>query len=266
VAGSSDLYEPAGRLPINSVNFITCHDGFTLNDLVTYEKKRNEANGEGNRDGVDNNISANYGVEGETNDSAIRLVRRRQAMNFMAILMLSQGVPMLLFGDEVLRTQRGNNNSYCQNNETSWLDWGLIERNQEMLTFTQGMIAFRKRHPALRRERFLSGEPAPGQTLPDVTWHGTAINAPRWDDPESRVLAFTLAGCSGVEPPLHVILNMSAETQEFALPVLPGQGWRLAVDTSAETPIFDLNGQPEVHDNRYWARTRSVVVLESRPS
>jgi len=266
VAGSSDLYEPAGRLPINSVNFITCHDGFTLNDLVTYEKKRNEANGEGNRDGVDNNISANYGVEGETNDSAIRLMRRRQAMNFMAILMLSQGVPMLLFGDEVLRTQRGNNNSYCQNNETSWLDWGLIERNQEMLTFTQGMIAFRKRHPALRRERFLSGEPAPGQTLPDVTWHGTAINAPRWDDPESRVLAFTLAGCSGVEPPLHVILNMSAETQEFALPVLPGQGWRLAVDTSAETPIFDLNGQPEVHDNRYWARTRSVVVLESRPS
>jgi glycogen operon protein len=266
VSGSSDLYEPAGRLPINSVNIITCHDGFTLNDLVTYAKKHNEANGEGNRDGLDDNISANYGVEGETDDSGIRLLRQRQAMNFIAILMLSQGVPMLLFGDEVLRTQRGNNNAYCQNNETSWLDWALTERNREILAFTRGMIAFRKRHPSLRRERFLSGEPAPGQTLPDVAWHGTALDAPPWDDPECRLLAFTLAGCTPAEPPLHVILNMSPETREFALPVLPGRRWRLAVDTSAEPPIFDLDAQPEVHDNRYRARARSVVVLESHTS
>jgi isoamylase len=264
VAGSSDLYEPAGRLPINSVNFVTCHDGFTLQDLVTYDKKHNESNGEGNQDGLDDNVSANYGVEGETDDPAIRSLRRRQAMNFVAILMLSQGVPMLLFGDEVLRTQRGNNNGYCQNNETSWLDWTLTERNREMLAFTRGMIAFRKRHPTLRRERFLNGEPAPGHTLPDVTWHGTALDAPPWDDPESGVLAFTLAGCSPTEHPLHVIFNMSTEPRQFALPVLPGRQWRLAVDTSSEPPIFALSDQPPVHDHRYGAQARSVVVLEGQ--
>jgi glycogen operon protein len=263
VAGSSDLYEPAGRLPINSINFVTCHDGFTLNDLVSYEEKHNEANGEGNRDGHDHNLSASYGTEGQSNDSAILSLRRRQAMNFIAILMLSEGVPMLLAGDEVLRTQHGNNNSYCQNNETSWFDWGLTERNRDLLEFTRAMIAFRKRHPTLRRERFLSGEPDEGQAMPDVTWHGVALNKPRWDDPETSVLAFTLAGCSPEEPPLHVILNMSEETCKTALPALRGRHWRLAVDTTTQPAVYDLGSQPHVHDNRYWTRGRSVVVLES---
>ncbi|MGA7980178.1 MAG: glycogen debranching protein GlgX [Chromatiaceae bacterium] len=265
VAGSSDLYEPAGRLPINSINFVTCHDGFTLNDLVSYEEKHNEANGEGNRDGHDHNLSANYGTEGQSDDSAILALRRRQAMNFIAILMLSEGVPMLLAGDEVLRTQRGNNNSYCQNNETSWFDWGLTERNRDLLEFTRAMIAFRKRHPTLRRERFLSGEADEGQAMPDVTWHGVTLNKPRWNDPETSVLAFTLAGCSPEEPPLHVILNMSEETCKPALPALHRRHWHLAVDTTTQPAVYDLGSQPHVHDNRYWTRGRSVVVLESHP-
>jgi isoamylase len=265
LAGSSDLYEPAGRLPINSINFVTCHDGFTLNDLVSYEKKHNRANGQDNRDGHDHNLSANYGVEGETDDQAILLIRRRQAMNFIAILMLSEGVPMLLSGDEVLRTQRGNNNGYCQNNETSWLDWRLTERNRDLLEFTQAMIAFRKRHPTLRRERFLSGEPDAGQTMPDVTWHGTALNEPKWDDPDNRALAYTLAGCDAEEPPLHVVLNMSEETREFSLPALQGRHWRLAVDTAVQPFVYRLAEQPPVHHNCYWARGRSLVVLEAHP-
>ncbi len=162
IAGSSDLYEPDGRLPRNSVNFITCHDGFTLHDLVAYNAKHNEANGEGNRDGDSHNLSWNCGVEGPTDDPAILSLRRRQAMNLIAILMLSQGVPMLLGGDEVLRTQGGNNNSYCQNNPLSWFDWSLVEANREMLAFVRNIVAFRRRHPSLTRERFLTGTSANG--------------------------------------------------------------------------------------------------------
>jgi glycogen operon protein len=262
IAGSSDLYEPHGRLPINSVNFVTCHDGFTLHDLVSYERKHNQANGEANRDGNDHNLSANGGLEGETDDPETLALRRRRAMGFVAILMLSQGVPLLLCGDEVLRTQGGNNNAYCQDNALSWLDWGLTERNRDMLELTRAMIALRHRHPTLRRERFLTGEPDEGQDLPDVRWHGRELDRPGWDDPQARALAFTLGGVLADEPPLHVILNMEAGDATFALPDLPGRRWHLAVDTAAQPPFHPPGSQPPVEASRYRAQASSVVVLE----
>jgi glycogen operon protein len=266
IAGSSDLYEPDGRLPINSVNFVTCHDGFTLYDLVSYERKHNEANGEDNRDGHDHNLSFNCGTEGETDDAAVLALRRRQAMNFLAILMLSQGVPMLLCGDEVLRSQGGNNNGYCQDNTISWLDWGLLERNRDMLEFTRAMIALRRRHPALTRERFLTGEPEEGRDLPDIRWHGRELERPGWNDPQARFLAFTLAGAVEDEPPLHVMLNMDSAPRNFTLPELPGLRWRRAVDTGADEPILQPGSQPVVEETRYPVRERSVVVLEALPA
>ena len=156
--------ETSGRSPRHSINFITCHDGFTLWDLVSYNHKHNEANGEGNRDGSDANYSWNCGVEGDTTNPAILGLRRRQARNLLATLFLSQGVPMLLAGDEFLRTQRGNNNAYCQDNETSWVDWSLAVSNSDFLRFVREMIALRKRHPALRRCHFFTGS--------DIAWHG----------------------------------------------------------------------------------------------
>ncbi|MGZ8236858.1 MAG: glycogen debranching protein [Methylophilaceae bacterium] len=159
VAGSSDLYANENRLPTSSINFITCHDGFTLWDLVSYNQKHNLANGENNRDGTDNNLSWNCGVEGETSDPNVLALRHRQARNFMAILLLSQGVPMFLAGDEFLHTQGGNNNAWCQNNETSWLDWRLAKTHHEMVRFVRELIAFRHRHPCLSRSRFFTGQP-----------------------------------------------------------------------------------------------------------
>jgi glycogen operon protein len=268
LSGSSDLYAPSGRLPINSVNFVTCHDGFTLWDLVSYQAKRNEANGEGNRDGHDDNLSWNCGVEGETSDPAVNDRRRRQARSFVAILLLSQGVPMLLAGDEVLRSQGGNNNAYCQDNPTGWLDWGLVEANRPMLGFVQGMIALRRRHPSLMRRRFLTGQRRAGQRTPDICWHGARLFDPPWDDPDARVLAFTLAGVSAAEEDLHVVMNMSEDSLEAPLPTLPGRAWYRAVDTGLPSPD-DLRPpaeQPRVDGAFYRAAPRSVVVLESRPS
>ncbi len=262
IAGSSDLYEPDGRLPRNSVNFLTCHDGFTLNDLVSYNDKHNEANGEGNRDGSSHNLSWNCGVEGPTDDPAILALRRRQAMNLLAILMLSQGVPMLLGGDEVLRTQGGNNNGYCQDNAATWFDWGLVETQGEMLEFVRGLVALRRRHPSLKQERFLTGAPRNGQALPDIAWHGSELGDPGWDDPEARALAFTLAGVSPDEPHLHVMLNMGPQALDFAVPELPGRTWHLALDTAA-TPALHAPGHlPEVPRGRYRVASHGVVVLE----
>ena len=170
LAGSADLYQAGGRHPYHSINFVTSHDGFTLNDLVSYAHKHNEDNGEGNRDGDDNNFSANYGVEGPTRKPSIELVRQRQIKNFLATLLLSQGVPMLLAGDECRRTQRGNNNAYCQDNQISWFDWSLVDQNAELLRFVRGLIALRRANPTLRRRNFLSGIPGRPGELPDVCW------------------------------------------------------------------------------------------------
>jgi len=266
IAGSSDLYAHRGRLPTNSINFVTCHDGFTLYDLVSYDRKHNHANGENNRDGHDHNLSWNCGVEGQTEDPAILELRRRQARNFIAILMLSQGVPMLLAGDEVLRTQHGNNNCYCQNNAYSWLDWDLTERNRDMLVYTRAMIVLRRRHPTLRRQRFLTGEPDPGQTIKDVTWHGVDLGEPGWADDDASVLAFTLSGTSADEPVLHAMINMGEQPGDFAVPEIPGVGWRLAVDTGRAPWVFESQEQPSVDKPRYRVGARSLAVLEGHPS
>ena len=154
LSGSSDLYEHAGRAPFCSINFITSHDGYTMNDLVSYTEKHNEANGEGNRDGDNNNLSDNYGVEGTSRKKLVENLRQRQIKNMFATLLLSQGVPMLVMGDEVRRTQRGNNNAYCQDNDISWFNWSLIESHPDLFRFVQSLIAFRRGQPSLLREQF----------------------------------------------------------------------------------------------------------------
>jgi isoamylase len=265
LSGSSDLYEPSGRLPINSINYITCHDGFTLYDLVSYNEKNNRANGENNRDGTNENLSWNCGHEGPTDDREILSLRLRQAKNFMAILLLSHGVPMILAGDEVLRTQLGNNNAYCQDNELGWFDWTLAEKNGEILRFVRRMIAFRKRHPSLMRQRFLTGRPAEGMLLPDVSWHGARLNEPPWSNPDAQFLAYTLGRTSRGEADLHILLNMSEQAMDADLPLLGGP-WYRAIDTGRDFPteILKPADQPSLKKNQYRVLPRSVVVLEHR--
>ena len=195
--GSSDLYESDGRQPFASINFVTAHDGFTLRDLVTYNDKHNEANGEGNRDGTDDNRSWNCGVEGETDDPEINALRWRQQRNFLATLILSQGVPMLLGGDELARTQHGNNNAWCQDNELSWYEWGLREGQGEHLEFTKRLIELRKAHPVFRRGKFLAGRESEGSGLPDVWWFrpdGRRMTQRDWQQPSAHVLGVFLNG------------------------------------------------------------------------
>ena len=264
IAGSSDLYESRGRRPANSINLITCHDGFTLHDLVSYNEKHNQANGEDNRDGHDDNISWNGGVEGATDDAKIQALRQQQARNFMALLLLSQGVPMLLASDELLRTKQGNNNTYCQNNALSWIDWRLADENRAMLDFTRAMIAFRHRHATLRRNRFLTGEPEHEGGIPDIRWHGTKLDAPLWNDPGARVLAFTLAGLEPDAPHLHVIMNLWKEPKDFALPPLPGRRWFLAIDTAQTPSIWAPADQQRIERDSIRAQARAIMVLEAR--
>jgi isoamylase len=265
IAGSSDLYAHDGRSPSASINFITCHDGFTLADLVSYNRKHNEANGEDNRDGNDENLSWNCGVEGPATDTAILGLRRRQAKNFLALLMLSRGVPMLRAGDELLRTQQGNNNAYCQNNELTWFDWRHLESQREMFEFTRGMIAFRRRHASLTADRFYDGRLVPQRGIPDIAWHGARLDQPPWNDAAARVLAFTVAGIEDHEPDVHAILNMSADAIEFELPALGGRRWHLAVDT-AQAPPRDLiapDFQAPLSAGSLRVTPHSIVVLEA---
>jgi isoamylase len=265
IAGSADLFQPFGQTPGNSINFINAHDGFTLNDLVSYNTKHNEANGEGNRDGNNDNDSWNCGVEGETDDLAIDELRRRQIKNFAAILLLSQGVPMIVAGDEIRRTQRGNNNAYCQDNEISWFNWDLVQHNQDVFRFFKEMIAFRHRHPILRRRGFFTGERNERGFL-DVAWHGCKLNFPGWFDSGSSVLAYTMGGFDG-DDDLHVMLNMSGQDLDFDIPPVPGRNWRRVVDTSLPSPqdIAVSGDEIEVKpDDHYRVNTHSVVVLISQ--
>lgn len=266
LAGSSDLYQANLRLPTNSINFVTCHDGFTLRDLVSYEHKHNEANGERNRDGSNDHLSWNCGVEGDTDDPNVRGLRVRQAKNLVALLFLSQGVPMLLAGDEVLQTQSGNNNAWCQNNPTSWFDWSLVGEHAEMLRYVKEIIALRKRNPSLRRGRFLTGRAREGTAMPDIQWHGPELGTPPWDDPSARVLAFTLAPLHEGEAVLHVMLNMGEDHQGFQLPRLDGRRWYLAVDTHRLAPedIASPEEQVRLDGADYAVGPRGVVVLEGR--
>ena len=266
IAGSADLYSDDQRRPANSINFVTCHDGFTLHDMVSYETKHNEANGEDNRDGSDDNLSWNCGVEGETGDPDILALRRRQAKNLLAILMLSRGVPMLLAGDEVLRTQQGNNNAWCQDNEIGWFDWRLTERHADMLRFTRELIALRRRHACLTRNRFFTGTQVPGRDIPDIVWHGERLNEPRWQDGQARVLACTLAGLAADEEDLHLMFNMSEQALDAELPVIDGRNWYCALDTAQDAPadIIERERQVALAEPSYRVNPRSVVVLEAR--
>jgi glycogen operon protein len=264
IAGSADLYQASGHLPINSINFVTCHDGFTLNDLVSYNFKHNEANGEDNRDGINDNLSWNSGVEGESDDPAVEALRGRQIRNFAAILLLAQGVPMILSGDEARRTQKGNNNPYCQDNEISWSDWRLVEKHCDLFRFWKLMIDFRRRHPAVHRSRFFDGK-VNDRGLPDVSWHGCRLLCPGWDDPNARALALTLAGF-GAEADIHVMLNMDSEELDFEIPAVTGRRWYLAVDTAQPSPqdIFDPGNERAVAGQSIRVQGRSVVILLSR--
>lgn len=266
LAGSSDLYQASDRTPVSSINYITCHDGFTLNDLVSYREKHNEANGEENRDGWDNNNSWNCGTEGDTLDENVVRQRRQDIRNAFALLLLSQGVPMLLAGDEVLRTQRGNNNAWCQDNEIAWFDWRLTETNSDMLRFTREMIALRRRHPSLSRTRFLTGETDPERGIPDICWYDAELGPPRWDDPETRFLSFTLTGTTPAEGNLHVLVNMSDHFERADLPLLANGHWYVAVDTEMESPddIIAPDAQIPWTQPQYLCQSRSVVVFECR--
>jgi glycogen operon protein len=265
LAGSADLYQWRGQLPVNSINFVTCHDGFTLNDLVSYNQKHNEANGEGNRDGINENLSWNCGVEGESDDPGVEALRNRQVRNFAAILLLSRGVPMLVAGDEVRRTQKGNNNAYCQDNETSWFDWTRVERNRDLYRFWKRIIEFRKRHRALHPGRFFKGTKNE-RGLPDVAWHGTKVNSPGWNDPAGRALGVTLAGFHDGDEDIHIMLNMYWESLDFELPSVAGRTWLKAVDTSQNPPldIPDFGYELPVVGNACKVHGRSVVVLINR--
>jgi glycogen operon protein len=266
LCGSSDLYEHQGRLPISSINFVTCHDGFTLHDLLSYNQKHNSANGEDNRDGCNNNLSYNYGFEGETDDPVILGLRRKQAKNALAILLLSQGVPMLLAGDEFLNSQQGNNNGYCQDNEISWLNWSLTRKNADMLRFVQQMIALRKRHASIMRRRFLTGKVIESKGLTDISWHGAQLNKPLWSDPDARLLAFTLAGLKHDDADLHIAMNMSDQAASIELPVIKGKTWCLSVDTSLPSPldIITPDDQKTVNASLYQLNPHSIVVFENQ--
>ncbi len=259
LSGSNDLYEAAGKLPINSINYVTCHDGFTLADLVSYAEKHNQANGEDNRDGAGENFSDNCGHEGPTGDPAIQALRARQARNLVAILLLSQGTPMLLSGDEMLRTQQGNNNAYCQDNELGWLDWSLLEHNADMQRFTVELIALRRRHRALRRRRFLNGVDRNAGDAPDVRWFDESGEPPDWHDADGRTLGFRLAGVDAEEPDLLILMNMSEAPVDF---VLPSYAWRRTVDTGRAPPADVTPAGARVEGRIYRVTDRAVVVLE----
>ena len=256
LSGSADLYQPGGRPPCSSINFITSHDGFTMNDLVSYVQKHNLANGENNRDGDNHNISENFGVEGPTDNPEIDRLRVRQIKNFLTTLMLSQGVPMLVAGDEFRRTQQGNNNAYCQDNEISWINWELAQDNADLVRFTRSLIEFRKNQPAVRREHFLTGVPDSEDGWPDVSWYNAAGTAVDWYADLHPVICL-LTSPRKRQPEetsrsVLFLLNSSGDGVDFLIPsIAKSKKWRLFVDTSRPSPndIFpDLNG-PKLEDS-----------------
>jgi isoamylase len=266
IAGSSDIFQWSGEQPVNSVNFITCHDGFTLEDLVSYNGKHNEANGEDNRDGNDNNVSWNCGVEGPSDDPGIEGLRQAQIKNFVTLLMLSQGVPMVLAGDEVRRTQRGNNNAYCQDNDVSWLDWDLAAKHAGTLRFFRKMIAFRRNHQCLQRARYFTGEISE-RGVKDISWHGAKLGAPGWEDPSSQVLAFTLGGLGEDPHDIHVMCNMGGVDVTFEIPPVPERAWHRLIDTVLPAPddFLDEAETDVVKGSTYDVKPHGIVVLVSQP-
>ncbi len=270
LTASGDLFHCMGRRPWASINFVTAHDGFTLNDLVSYNEKHNEANGEGNRDGANNNYSWNCGVEGPTDDPEINALRERQRRNLLATLLLSQGTPMLLAGDEFARTQQGNNNAYCQDSPISWFDWSLAGKNASLIAFTQKLIDLRKKHPILRRNLFLNGRLDPELGVRDLIWinaSGEEMDMDAWEDPRTRCLGMLLDGRvrptgirqRGHEGTLLLIINDHFEDVRFCLPnALGGEMWELILNTNDD----------ETHKHKFAAGkdhevpSRSLLLFE----
>ena len=273
VQGSPDLYGHNRRGPTASINFITCHDGFTLYDLFAYNAKHNEANGEDNRDGANDNHSWNCGVEGPTGDPAVQALRRRMIKNAWTLLMVSHGVPMVLMGDEAGRSQRGNNNAYCQDNDINWLDWTLADKaHAELFRFARTVIAFRKAHPVLRPREHMTHRDYVGSGYADITWHGTRAWQADWSE-GSRVLAFLLCGRHArggtvEDEPIYVAANSYWEALPFELPGLPGgYAWHVAVNTSVPAPqdAFEPGNEPPLENQReFLVGGRSVAVLVGR--
>jgi len=271
LCASGDFFNRQGRKPWASVNFITAHDGFTLNDVVSYNEKHNEANGENNRDGSSDNRSWNCGAEGPTDDPAINAFRQRQMRGMLGTLLFSQGTPMIVAGDEFARTQRGNNNAYCQDNEISWLDWNLAKQNQAQIAFVQRLTALRHKYPVLRRSRFLTGEYNEELKVKDVTWinaNGSEMQGSQWADPNMRCLGMVMDGraqTSGVKQLGHdatllLVLNVYQDVVQFTLPkCVGGDQWSLLLDTN----IPDLvEGSVFKMETPYAVTAHSLLLFE----
>jgi len=275
LTGSSDLYLRDGRKPFHSINFVTAHDGFTLNDLVSYERKHNLANGENDRDGHGHNISANYGIEGPTDDPAIEATRNRQVKNFLATLLLSVGTPMLLGGDEMRRTQRGNNNAYCQHNAISWYDWNLEDQHADIHRFCRELIHFRLRHPAFLRPEFYVGGDTTRNAIPDIEWF-SPDGSPADFGAHDQTIAYRLDGSKAVvaadrdDNDFFLMFNARTEPQTFFVCAAPfGRRWHLAVNTAAEAPhdLYATGEEPRLNpQDRYTVPPRTMVVLLSKPA
>ncbi|MEM9924477.1 MAG: glycogen debranching protein GlgX [Cyanobacteria bacterium P01_D01_bin.50] len=272
--GSSDLYECNGRSPSASINFITAHDGFTLNDLVSYNEKHNEANGEENRDGESHNRSWNCGREGEIEDASIEKLRKKQRRNFLVTLLLSQGVPMIVMGDEMGRTQRGNNNPYCQDNEISWLDWDLQEENENLLDFTRQLIDFRRRHPVFKRRKWFQGRAIRGTEVTDISWFnpdGGKMTEEQWNSGFAKAIEIFLNG-EGIASPgprgeriidenFLILLNAHYEMLEFTIPTqLHEWEWVTILDTTK--PRFVQRGKRYIQDKPIKVEARCIVILQ----
>jgi glycogen operon protein len=252
LTGSPDLYQHSGRRPYASINFLTAHDGFTLNDLVSYNDKHNEANGENNNDGDNNNHSWNHGVEGPTDDPDVTALRARQRRNMLTTLLLSQGVPMLTAGDEWARTQHGNNNAYCQDNEISWLNWEHTEEQNQLFEFSRRLIQLRREHPVFRRPKFFQGRRIRGSEIKDVMWFnpgGNEMSDEEWASPFARCLGMLLSGDTIDVLSFHgeptrdqtflLLINAHYEPIPFVLPGEEQLEWRLLIDTVDEDGFID---------------------------
>ena len=273
LTGSSDLYLRDGRKPFHSINYVTSHDGFTLRDLVSYNGKHNERNGERGRDGHDSNFSYNHGHEGPSKDPAIERLRLRQQKNYLATLLLSTGTPMLLGGDEFGRTQRGNNNAYCQDDETSWFDWGLTVKNVELVRFVKRIIALRLAHPAFRRPEFFTGRDANYNALPDIAWFAPDGSAPDWDAADPAVSARLDGSKADIvadrdDNDFFLMLNATDAALDFAVcPPQPGWRWHRAVDTQIDAPddVSKQGQEPPVdHGLPYRLMPKCFALLLSR--
>jgi glycogen operon protein len=272
LTGSADLYGDDGRSAYNSINFVTCHDGFTLSDLVSYSQKHNEANQENNNDGTNDNNSWNCGAEGETSDANVVSLRKQMVKNYACTLLFASGTPMILGGDEFLRTQRGNNNASCQDNKLSWFDWDLVQKNADILEFFKKVIALTQRYTILQRRRFFQGTDLSDDSIPDICWFGRNLDSPAWNDPELRTLCCQLDGSEEKSAVgdylLFLIFNTDFRAQTIEVPLpKPGMNWYRIVDTSLPSgEDFLVEGQETLLGlpQSYLAGPRSIVVLLAR--